>query len=85
MSFPGSRQCFRFFKDGCESWKNSIRHNLPSNTCFFKVPKDHVKPQVKGNFWVMRMPDPSRGAVSSEHCPVLAVGDLGHTELLPRT
>ncbi|KAM7319867.1 hypothetical protein ACRRTK_021550 [Alexandromys fortis] len=33
-------------RDDYESWKNSIRHNLSSNTCFGKVPKDHVKPQA---------------------------------------
>ncbi|CAO2581030.1 Forkhead box protein H1 [Lemmus lemmus] len=44
-----------FIRDDCESWKNSICHNLPSNTCLFKVPKDHVRPQAKGNFWVMHM------------------------------
>uniref|UniRef100_A0A8C0RD59 Forkhead box protein H1 n=1 Tax=Canis lupus familiaris TaxID=9615 RepID=A0A8C0RD59_CANLF len=44
---------FPFFKDDYEGWKDSIRHNLSSNRCFRKVPKDPAKPQAKGNFWAV--------------------------------
>ncbi|XP_007539256.1 forkhead box protein H1 [Erinaceus europaeus] len=44
---------FPFFRDDYEGWKDSIRHNLSSNPCFRKVPKDPAKPQAKGNFWVV--------------------------------
>ncbi|XP_006830949.1 PREDICTED: forkhead box protein H1 [Chrysochloris asiatica] len=44
---------FPFFRDDYEGWKDSIRHNLSSNPCFRKVPKDPSKPQAKGNFWAV--------------------------------
>ncbi|XP_020144332.1 forkhead box protein H1 [Microcebus murinus] len=44
---------FPFFRDDYEGWKDSIRHNLSSNRCFHKVPKDPAKPQAKGNFWAV--------------------------------
>ncbi|XP_004387459.1 forkhead box protein H1 [Trichechus manatus latirostris] len=44
---------FPFFRDDYEGWKDSIRHNLSSNRCFHKVPKDPSKPQAKGNFWAV--------------------------------
>ncbi|XP_004580951.4 forkhead box protein H1 [Ochotona princeps] len=44
---------FPFFKGDYEGWKDSIRHNLSSNPCFRKVPKDPSKPQAKGNFWAV--------------------------------
>ncbi|XP_029779219.1 forkhead box protein H1 [Suricata suricatta] len=44
---------FPFFRDDYEGWKDSIRHNLSSNRCFRKVPKDPSKPQAKGNFWAV--------------------------------
>ncbi|ERE81396.1 forkhead box protein H1-like protein [Cricetulus griseus] len=44
---------FPFFRDDYEGWKDSIRHNLSSNRCFRKVPRDPTKPQAKGNFWAV--------------------------------
>ncbi|KAG8515404.1 Forkhead box protein H1 [Galemys pyrenaicus] len=44
---------FPFFRDDYDGWKDSIRHNLSSNPCFRKVPKDPAKPQAKGNFWAV--------------------------------
>ncbi|KAM5281243.1 forkhead box protein H1 [Ctenodactylus gundi] len=44
---------FPFFSDDYKGWKDSIRHNLSSNPCFRKVPKDPSKPQAKGNFWAV--------------------------------
>ncbi|XP_007954253.1 forkhead box protein H1 [Orycteropus afer afer] len=44
---------FPFFRDDYVGWKDSIRHNLSSNPCFQKVPKDPAKPQAKGNFWAV--------------------------------
>ncbi|KAH0508917.1 Forkhead box protein H1 [Microtus ochrogaster] len=44
---------FPFFRDDYEGWKDSIHHNLSSNQCFRKVPKDPAKPQAKGNFWAV--------------------------------
>ncbi|XP_005865157.1 PREDICTED: forkhead box protein H1 [Myotis brandtii] len=49
---------FPFFRDDYEGWKDSIRHNLSSNRCFRKVPKDPAKPKAKGNFWPPRPPSP---------------------------
>ncbi|XP_021574237.1 forkhead box protein H1 [Carlito syrichta] len=44
---------FPFFREDYQGWKDSIRHNLSSNRCFRKVPKDPAKPQAKGNFWAV--------------------------------
>ncbi|XP_016072132.1 PREDICTED: forkhead box protein H1 [Miniopterus natalensis] len=44
---------FPFFREDYEGWKDSIRHNLSSNRCFRKVPKDPAKPKAKGNFWAV--------------------------------
>ncbi|XP_053251049.1 forkhead box protein H1 [Podarcis raffonei] len=44
---------FPFFKEGYQGWKDSIRHNLSSNDCFYKVLKDPSKPKAKGNFWTV--------------------------------
>ncbi|XP_061468184.1 forkhead box protein H1-like [Rhineura floridana] len=44
---------FPFFKEGYQGWKDSIRHNLSSNDCFYKVLKDPTKPKAKGNFWTV--------------------------------
>ncbi|ELV13610.1 forkhead box protein H1 isoform X2 [Tupaia chinensis] len=44
---------FPFFRDDYAGWKDVIRHNLSSNRCFRKVPKDPAKPQAKGNYWAV--------------------------------
>ncbi|XP_075776053.1 forkhead box protein H1-like [Pelodiscus sinensis] len=44
---------FPFFSEGYQGWKDSIRHNLSSNSCFSKLLKDPAKPQAKGNFWTV--------------------------------
>ncbi|KAJ6661469.1 hypothetical protein lerEdw1_014378 [Lerista edwardsae] len=44
---------FPFFQEGYQGWKDSIRHNLSSNSCFSMVLKDSSKPKAKGNFWVV--------------------------------
>ncbi|XP_069478259.1 forkhead box protein H1-like [Ambystoma mexicanum] len=44
---------FPFFRGGYQGWKDSIRHNLSSNSCFQKVLKDPGKPQSKGNYWTV--------------------------------
>uniref|UniRef100_A0A2K5C519 Fork-head domain-containing protein n=1 Tax=Aotus nancymaae TaxID=37293 RepID=A0A2K5C519_AOTNA len=60
---------FPLFREEYEGWKDSIRHNLSSNRCFRKVPKDPAKPQAKGNFWAVDVSDPSRGTTAAEHGP----------------
>ncbi|XP_074843911.1 forkhead box protein H1-like [Carettochelys insculpta] len=44
---------FPFFSEGYQGWKDSIRHNLSSNSCFSKVLKDPAKAKAKGNFWTV--------------------------------
>ncbi|XP_067416150.1 forkhead box protein H1-like [Emydura macquarii macquarii] len=44
---------FPFFTEGYQGWKDSIRHNLSSNSCFSKLLKDPAKPKAKGNFWTV--------------------------------
>uniref|UniRef100_A0A8C8REU3 Forkhead box H1 n=1 Tax=Pelusios castaneus TaxID=367368 RepID=A0A8C8REU3_9SAUR len=44
---------FPFFTEGYQGWKDSIRHNLSSNSCFAKLLKDPAKPKAKGNFWTV--------------------------------
>ncbi|XP_074843941.1 forkhead box protein H1-like [Carettochelys insculpta] len=44
---------FPFFSEGYQGWKDSIRHNLSSNSCFSKLLKDPEKPKAKGNFWTV--------------------------------
>nr|XP_008121645.1 PREDICTED: forkhead box protein H1-like [Anolis carolinensis] len=48
---------FPLFSGGYQGWKDSIRHNLSSNSCFFKEESDKWK--GKRNFWrvdVSRIP-----------------------------
>uniref|UniRef100_A0A8C5RA08 Fork-head domain-containing protein n=1 Tax=Leptobrachium leishanense TaxID=445787 RepID=A0A8C5RA08_9ANUR len=44
---------FPFFTEDYVGWKDSVRHNLSSNTCFRKVLKDPSNPKAKGNFWTV--------------------------------
>ncbi|CAH2286312.1 forkhead box H1 [Pelobates cultripes] len=44
---------FPFFTEDYVGWRDSVRHNLSSNSCFQKVLKDPSKPKAKGNFWTV--------------------------------
>ncbi|XP_036597014.1 forkhead box protein H1 [Trichosurus vulpecula] len=68
---------FPFFKDDYEGWKDSIRHNLSSNRCFHKVPKDPEKPQAKGNFWAVDVSQIPAEALRLQNTAVARRGERG--------
>uniref|UniRef100_A0A8D2IWV8 Forkhead box H1 n=1 Tax=Varanus komodoensis TaxID=61221 RepID=A0A8D2IWV8_VARKO len=61
---------FPFFKDNYQGWKDSIRHNLSSNECFYKVLKDPKKPKAKGNFWTVDVERIPPEALKLQNTPV---------------
>ena len=46
------QQRFPFFRGTYQGWKNSVRHNLSLNECFFKLPKGIGRPG-KGHYWTI--------------------------------
>merc|ERR1719220_1915774 len=46
------QQKFPFFRGSYQGWKNSVRHNLPLNECFIKLPKALGRPG-KGHYWTI--------------------------------
>ncbi|XP_073488971.1 forkhead activin signal transducer 3-like [Aquarana catesbeiana] len=46
---------FPFFKGDYRGWRDSVRHNLSSNDCFEKILKDPLRPNGKGNYWIVNV------------------------------
>lgn len=42
---------FKYYKHAGKNWKNSIRHNLSLNKCFYRIPKEGGG-QRKGGYWL---------------------------------
>ncbi|XP_066479182.1 forkhead box protein H1 [Tiliqua scincoides] len=61
---------FPFFQEGYQGWKDSIRHNLSSNNCFYKVLKDPTKPKAKGNFWTVDVERIPAEALRLQNTPI---------------
>ncbi|XP_034980353.2 forkhead box protein H1 [Zootoca vivipara] len=61
---------FPFFKEGYQGWKDSIRHNLSSNDCFYQVLKDPSNPKAKGNFWSVDLNRIPPDALKLQNTPV---------------
>ncbi|KAJ7338242.1 hypothetical protein JRQ81_010964 [Phrynocephalus forsythii] len=58
------------FEENYVGWKESIRHNLSSNACFFQEPKDPTNPKSKGNFWRVSVAQIPPGALKLQNTPL---------------
>ncbi|XP_078248231.1 forkhead box protein H1-like [Pogona vitticeps] len=58
------------FEERYDGWKESIRHNLSSNICFFLELKDPANPKTKGNFWRVNVDLIPTGALKLQNTPV---------------
>ncbi|XP_078606709.1 uncharacterized protein LOC144879283 isoform X1 [Branchiostoma floridae x Branchiostoma japonicum] len=47
------KKMYPFFRGDYTGWKDSVRHNLSTYKCFYKVPKDPSRPFAKGNYWAV--------------------------------
>ncbi|XP_038077020.1 forkhead box protein I2-like [Patiria miniata] len=59
-----SHDCFRGAYSG---WKNSVRHNLSTCSCFVKVLKNKAQPNGKDNYWALNPDCPHCVMLKSRH------------------
>ncbi|XP_022110103.1 forkhead box protein H1-like [Acanthaster planci] len=76
-----SYECFRGSYDG---WKNSVRHNLSTSSCFVKVLKNKTKPNGKDNFWALN-PDCAHCSTYKARYPVQKYGAPRDSDAEPQT
>lgn len=47
------QKMFSFFSDSYRGWRDSVRHNLSYNSCFYKVIGENKK--ARGNMWAVKL------------------------------
>ncbi|XP_061464282.1 forkhead box protein H1-like [Rhineura floridana] len=67
---------FPVFNEGYQGWKDSIRHNLSSNSCFRMELKNSSKPTAKGNYWMVDVERIPPEALKLQNTPLSRQGQL---------